>query len=250
MALRNKATIPNGMLAPAGLATGAADPNVQSTVRPAGTLLQPSPGYDTIRLAKNQFQGRGATGGFRPMTFAEDVGGTGAALSVIPGTTSIIEASEWLASPTDGAMIIADRPTEGASGFAQVLHEAYHTIPDMGDRHPDRPRSRAHWLAQFQALRQESPAMAVAAALGALMLLNILARDVERGMGGYSPRGVGSAATGVPAAAASAGGNAADDIAQQTSKSLEQIGETTDKAVADIGRAAESAVTKIENATS
>lgn len=248
MALRNKSAVPAGMLAPSGLGQDVINPGVQSTTRPGGTLLQPSPGYDTIRLGKNQFQGKGHTGGFRPMTFAEDVGGSGAALAVIPGDTSVIEASEWVGQ-SEGAMIISDRPTEGARGFAEILHEAYNTIPDMGDRTAERPRSVNAWLGQVRAMYRHSPAVTVAAAVGALMLVNIIARDVERSAGGYRPRGVGSAVTGVPAAGASAGGNAADDIAQATSKSLEQIGETTDKAVADIGRAAEGAVAKIESST-
>lgn len=248
MALRNKSVIPAGMLAPSGLATGAADPNVQSTTRPGGTLLQPSPGYDSIRLGKNRFQGRGMTGGFLPMTFAEDVGGTGAALAVIPGDTSPIEASEWIGQ-SDGAMIISDRPTEGASGFAEVLHEAYRTIPDMGDRTADRPLSRATFLSRVQGLYRESPAITVAAALGALMLVNIIARDVERSAGGYRPRGVGSAVTGVPAAGSEAAGDSASDIGKATSDSLDQIGRTTDEAVSKIGKAADDAVSKISNAT-
>lgn len=249
MALRNRSVVPAGMLNPSGLAQDVPDPAVQSTARPGGSLLQPSPGYDTIRLGKTRFDSNtGYTGGFRPMTFAEDVGGTGAALAVIPGDTSPIEASEWVGQ-SDGAVIISDRPTEGTHGFAEVLHEAYNTIPDMGDRTAERPRSMATWLGQARAMYRHSPAVTVAAALGALMLVNIIARDVERSAGGYRPRGIGSATTGVPAAAASAGGNAADDIAKATSDSLRQIGETTDKAVADIGKAAESAVTKIERAT-
>lgn len=248
MALRNKSAVPAGMLAPSGLAQDTVSPAVQSTTRPGGTLLQPSPGYDTIRLGKNQFQGRGHTGGFRPMTFAEDIGGTGAALGVIPGDTTPLEASEWV-DAGEGAVIISDRPTEGARGFAEVLHEAYGTIPDMGDRTADRPRSVSTFLGSVQAAYRHSPAITVAAALGALMLINIIARDVERSAGGYSPRGVGSAVTDVPAAGASAGGNVTKDVADQTSTSLKQIGDAADKAVQDIGRAADGAVSRIERAT-
>lgn len=248
MPLRNKSTVPAGMLAPSGLQQDVVNPAIQSTTRPGGTLLQPSPGYDTIRLAKNQFGGRGHTGGFKPMTFAEDVGGTGAALAVIPGDTSPIEASEWVGAP-EGAVIISDRPTEGSRGFAEILHEAYSTIPDMGDRTADRPRSVATFLGNARAMYRHSPAVTVAAALGALMLVNIIARDVERSAGSYSPRGVGSAVSDVPAAGASAGGNVTKDVADQTSTSLRQIGDAADKAVADIGRAADGAVRKIENAT-
>lgn len=236
------------MLAPSGLVQDDPNPAVQSTTRPGGTLLQPSPGYDTIRLGKNVFQGRGHTGGFRPLTYAEDIGGTGAALAVIPGDTSPIEASEWVGAP-EGAVIISDRPTEGARGFAEILHEAYNTIPDMGDRTADRPRSVSTFLGNARAMYRHSPAVTVAAALGALMLINIVARDVERSVGGYRPRGVASAVTDVPAAGASAGGNVTRDVADQTSDSLKQIGQAADKAVADIGRAADEAVGKIERAT-
>lgn len=249
MPLRNASTVPSGMLNPSGLAQDDVNAAVQSTTRPGGTLLQPSPGYDTIRLGKNRLQSnRGFTGGFRPMTFAEDVGGTGAALAVIPGDTAPIEASEWVGQG-DGAVIISDRPTEATSGFAEILHEAYNTIPDMGDRTAERPRSVQHWLGQARAMYRHSPAVTVAAALGALMLVNIIARDVERSASGYRPRGVGSAVTDVPAAGAQAGGNVTSDVADQTSKSLRQIGEAADKAVADIGRAADTAVGKIERAT-
>jgi hypothetical protein len=237
------------MLNPSGLAQDDVNAAVQSTTRPGGTLLQPSPGYDTIRLGKNRFQSnRGHTGGFRPMTFAEDIGGTGAALAVIPGDTAPIEASEWVGQG-DGAVIISDRPTEATSGFAEILHEAYNTIPDMGDRTADRPRSVQHWLGQARAMYRHSPAVTVAAALGALMLVNIVARDVERSASGYRPRGVGSAVTDAPAAATQAGGSSVDDVAKAGSDAMRGIGEAADKAVADIGRAADSAVSRIERAT-
>ena len=45
----NPGVVAQGMLAPSGYFQDAVDPVVQSTVRPFGTLLKPSPGVDSIR---------------------------------------------------------------------------------------------------------------------------------------------------------------------------------------------------------
>lgn len=246
MPLRNRSTVPQGMLAPSGYADTHVNPEVQSTVRPAGVLLPPSPGYDSVRVGKNRFQGKGPTGGFRRMQFAEDVGGTGAALSVVPGETSLVEASEWLGRPEDSfpGVIIADR--EHNPGTALALHEGYATIPDMGDRHPSRPLSRAWFnrLNPSSVLREEyrqSPALAVAMAAGLVGVVYLIANEAERTYRSNRGRGVGSAVT-APASGATQG------AADVSSDAIDKIGEAGDKAVSAIEGAADKAVNAIDNA--
>lgn len=248
MAIRNKSTIASGMLAPSGYADTPVHPEVQATVRPAGVLLPPSPGFDSVRVGKNRFQGRGPTGGFRPSTFAEDVGGSGAALSVVPGETSRIETSEWLPENADsfpeGTFILADR--EHNPGVAMILHDGQHTIPDMGDRHPNRPLSR-QWFAALnptsvlRAEYQKSPALSVAMGAGLVYVAYLIGGEIERTYRSNRGRGVGSQAASVPAGAAQGAGDTASDA-------VEKIGEAGDKAVSAITDAADKAVTAISDA--
>lgn len=251
----NKAVLPQGMLAPSGYYQDAVDPVVQSTVRPFGTLLPPSPGYDSVRVGKNRFQGKGPTGGFRQMEFAEDIGGTGAALAVVPGDTSQIEASEWLPEDEDsfpeGSMIVSDRAQAGssaseASGFAAELHEGMATIADMGDRHPARPLSKSQWLVNpiglFRADYRESPAITVAATGALVCLLTYIARDFERN---FSARRGGGGVAADTAAAETAPVNTATDVAQD---GVKKVSDATDEAVNQIGNATEEAVRKISDA--
>lgn len=240
---KNPSVIAQGMLAPSGYNQTGVDPFVQSTARPAGALLAPSPGYDSVRVGKNRFQGKGPTGGFRRMEFAEDIGGTGATLAITPGDTASIAASEWLPEDPDsltGGMVIADRTLK--PGFAQELHEGLRTIPDMGDRDPSRPLSRSQWLynpiGMFRKDFQESPAITVGATVALVILLHVLATDAERQYRGYRGRGVTAATVGVPAAAVSTGG-------EETSKAVNDIVGAADTAVKRIEQAAEGAVNAI-----
>lgn len=246
---RNRGVVAQGMLAPSGYVDTHPDPFVQSTTRPAGSLLQESPGYDTIRPGRNRFQGKGPTGGFRPMEFAEDVGGSGAVLSVVPGDVEQIAATEWLPEDPDslpeGSVIVADR--SHPEGIATRLHQGLDTLTDMGDRHPDRPLSKNPWLinpvGMFRSDLQERPVYTVIATVGLVTLLSVLAHDFERQYRGYRGRGEGlaSEAAAPPAAAAATGGQASGDA-------VEKVGNATDDAVSKIGKVADDAVSAIEKA--
>lgn len=246
--LKNKGTVPQGMLAPSGYTQGVVNPVVQSTTRPPGTLLMPSPGYDSIRQGKNRFQGRGHTGGFRPQLFAEDIGGSGAALAVIPGDTTAIEASEWLPESEDslaeGSVIISDRQHVSDTSFATYLHQAYNTVADMGDRHPDRPLTKSRWLVNpLGVLREDyrrSPAMTVAGGVALVLVLNVVVRDLEGNYRRYRGGGVASEVTGVPASGAQTAGD-------ETANAVNQIGNAADSAVKKIGDAADQAVDAIKS---
>lgn len=240
--IRNKMTIPAGMLHPAGLRDTTVNPDVQATARPPGVTLRPSPGYNTVREGKNQFQGKGPSGGFRPMEFAEDVGGTGAALSVIPGDISSIPNSGEL--PPADAVIVADRKLK--PGFARWLHDGSDTLPDMGDRTKDRPLSKSFWanLNPTSVLRQEyqqSPVLSVAMGAGLVYVVYLLASEFERQVKGNRPGGVGSTVTDVPADAARTGGNVTGDA-------VEKVGKAADDAVAAIEKATDDAVKSINSA--
>lgn len=240
--IRNKSTVPSGMLNPAGLVDTFVDPSVQSTTRPPGSILQPSPGYDSVRVGKNIFQGKGPTGGFRPMEFAEEVGATGAAMSAIPGDTAQLAETEWLPENRD-SMIIADR--ELRPGWASILHGGQNTIPDMGDRSANRPLSKA-WFARLnpsnvlRAEYQKSPAVSVAMGAGLVYVVYLLGSEIERNV--KRPRGIGTAVTSVPAAGAQASGDVASDA-------IDKIGEAGDKAVKAIEDATDKAVDAIGDAT-
>lgn len=241
---KNRGIIPQGMIAPSGYAQDVnVNPVVQSTTRPAGTLLRPSPGFDSVRVGKNRFQGKGPTGGFRQFEFAEDIGGSGAALAVQPGDTSTIEATEWLPESLEqidpGTLIIADRNWETAAAARQ--HEGHHTIPDMGDRSPGRPLSRMLLHNPIQLFRedyQENPVVTVLASVGLVFLAYMLGEDMERQYRSRRGGGVASEVTAVPAAGAAVAGDTAADAA-------EKIGDAGDKAVAAIEGAADKAVEAI-----
>jgi hypothetical protein len=243
---RNPAVVPQGMLAPSGMAEDEQiDPFVQSTTRPAGSLLRPSPGFDSIRVGKNRFQGKGPTGGFRPFEFAEDVGGTGAALAVRPGDTSTIEATEWLPEDEDsmpeGSLIISDRRAPGS--VAVALHEGEHAPVDMGDRHPSRPLSK--WLVNPAAMLRsdyaENPVITVLATAGVVFLAYIIGNDLEREYVSRRGRGVAAETTAAPAAAAATSGDEVD-------RATQTVGDAADKAVTTIEKAADSAIEAIEDA--
>lgn len=241
MALRNRMTVPAGMLHPAGLDETVVNPNVQATTRPAGTLLRPSPGYNTVREGKNIFQGAGPTGGFRPMEFAEDVSGSGAALSVVPGDVSTLPDTEYLPD----AVLVADRKLN--PGWASWLHEGMGTMPDMGDRTAARPLSTAFWqnLNPTSVLRseyQKSPVLSVLMGAGLVYVVYLLGSEFERQVKSDSRGGVGSAVTSVPASAAQTTGDV-------TSDTIKKIGDAGDNAVKAIENATDKAIDAIESTT-
>lgn len=241
--------IPSGMLAPNGNRQTVVLPAIQATTRPAGSLLKASPGYDSIRPGKNRFQGKGPSGGFREMEYAEDVGGTGAALAIVPGETSQLAASEWVSSDdpyaSAGAMVVSDRGRAQEPSFAMRLHEAYSVLPDMGDRHPGRPRTLATWLvnpiSMFRRDYREHPAITLLATGGLVYILNILARDIESGYRRRSSGGgVATDVSAAPASAVAGTGNVAADT-------IDEIGKTGDRVIREIEKTGESVVSTIRD---
>lgn len=256
---RQYGVVPQGMLAPSGFAQDQnVNPAVQATTRPAGSLLQSSPGYDSIRTGKNRFQGKGPSGGFRPMQFAEDIGGSGAALAVIPGDTASIEATEWLpeslASMPPGSLIISDRGD--VKHTAVALHQGMHTIPDMGDRSPGRPLSRL-LVNPAGALRDEyasDPIVAIVAAVGVVTLAYILGRELERAVMGRRGGGVASETVGAGSEAASTETRTATTngtgVADSAVKAVSDAATAAVDAVKDAGVAAAKAISDAGNAAS
>lgn len=245
---KNPGIIPQGMLNPSGLRQDyLIDPVVQSTVRPAGSLLRPSPGYDAVRVGKNRFQGKGPTGGFREMEFAEDVGGSGAAISVVPGDVSQIASSEWLPESAEqideGSFIIADRNTQ-VGGTAVTKHEALHVTPDMGDRHPGRPLSKMMLTHPVKMLREDyaaNPVVTVLASAGLVMVAWIVGNDLEREYRDRMGKGVVSDTVAVPASGAAVSGDEVDKVTTAIAKA-------GDDAVNAIGDAAKAAVDSVDEA--
>lgn len=254
--IRNASTVPQGMLAPNGYVDTPVDPFVQATTRPPGTLLAPSPGFDSIRQGKNRFQGRGPTGGFRRMTFAEDLGGSGAALSVVPGETSAIDATEWVEGTPgltpEGTVLIADRSLD--PGYASYLHEGMNSLPDMGDRHPDRPltKSAASWVwhpaMMFKDEYRQNPVVAVLAAVGGVMVVTLIANDIEKEYKSRRGRGITGAAETPAAASRDVSDTGVDSVADATKKAVGEIEKVTNGAIDAISGAAKDATNEIKNA--
>lgn len=240
------------MLAPNGYVDTFADPSVQATTRPPGTLLEPSAGYDSIREGKNKFQGKGPTGGFRPMTFAEDIGGTGAVLSVIPGQTTAIQATEYLdggpGMTPEGAVLIADRSLNPVP--ARTMHAGYNTLPDMGDRTPGRPLSKMMAMGQspirlFQKEYKKDPLLAVLGGVGLVAVLVAVANDVEKGWRG---RDLGSAAENSPAETGAAVDKGVDAIKEVTDDAVKAISDASKDAVDAVSKAGQEAVDTVRKA--
>jgi len=179
------------------------------------------------------------------MEFAEDVGGSGAALSVVPGDTSLIAVSEWLPESVDsmpeGSLLIADRTLNPGNAGSQ--HEAQRVMPDMGDRSPGRPLSRLlrNPTGMFREDYAENKVFTVLAAAGVVTLAYILGNDLERQYRSRRGGGVASDVAAVPASGAAVAGTSVNDA---TSK----ISDAADDAVEAIGKAAEDAVDAVREA--
>lgn len=151
------------------------------------------------------------------MEFAEDVGNTGAAISITPGDTAPIEETQWLPNDEgdveEGTMIVKDRGPK--KRYAHVLHEAERILPDMGDRSPGRPRTR-QWLQNpMNVLREDyrqNPVFTLAAAAGIVTVAWIVGNDLEREYKSRRGRGVAGAASAVPEATAATGGDEGDKV--------------------------------------
>lgn len=242
---RNSGVVPAGMLHPAGLSQTPVDPFVQATTRPPGSLLAPSPGYDSIRPGKNLFQGKGMTGGFRQAEFAEDVGGSGAVLSVIPGDVSQIAETEWLPDDEgewgdlpEGSMIIADRGSK--KRYSHILHEASHVVSDMGDRSVGRPISTAFHDARgaFSSEYAKNPVIAVAAAAGVVTVAWLIGREFDRSLN--KGKGATAEVESAPPAAVDTADGAVNKVSKAADDAIKSIENAANKAVDAVEKAAPS----------
>lgn len=196
--------VPQGDLYPSGVPLVAANPNVQSTCRPAGWLFRKSPGFAGVRPGDNRYQDgmRGLGIGFTPMRFAEDIsaqgqpGGVPAILDQdkIPADIADIPGSDMLTS--DGFLdpdYVADNrgpyhgrgndmPTDTTGG-----HRNVHGVADMGDRSMARPLTSSYWFGYvknpvkvFRSDWHDSPLAALALAGIGITVAYVVGRDFER----------------------------------------------------------------------
>jgi hypothetical protein len=199
--------IPSGDLFPSGIRDRIPDVGVQSTVRPPGWLFRSSVGFPTVRPGKNGFQdASGGLGiGFTPMHYAEDITQEGEHHGIpalvdqsrIPGDVTEIPGSEYLG--VDGMMSATDvaqnkGPYHGRDnslpsddGRSAYGHDPHNTLPDMGDRNPNRPLTRAYWMGfaknpttMFRAEWQDHPITAIATAAVGIGLAYVIGSDFER----------------------------------------------------------------------
>lgn len=242
---RNSGAIPQGMLAPAGLSQTPVDPFVQDTTRPPGSLLAASPGYDSIRPGKNRFQGRGPTGGFRPMEFAEDIGGGGAALSVVPGDIGSIADTEWLPENEgewgdipEGSMIISDRGP--LKRYSHILHEASHVVADMGDRTVGRPLTNSLLRNPGQLISEDyrkNPILTVGMVVGGVTVAWLIGREFDRNL--KKGKGVTAEAESAPSAAV----NTTD---KEATGAIDTVGKAADAAIKSIEDAANKTINALD----
>lgn len=247
----NNAELPSGALYPDGLPLVAANPIVQASVRPEGTVFVQSPGYETVRTDKHLRGEHGPGIGFTGIGLAED--------PTDPSHAFVDD--RMVGAHAETHRINPEVPYEGGRALTPVIdhgpgqaptvgdrmHRVYDTPPDMGDREAHRPLTRAQVQRGLyhpaQLLREEwqtHPVTAVVGALAAVALAYMIGHDLERSYrsrrGGHSvasPAGVGAA----PAAAVETAGAEAHKATQVAATAIEDAGSAVKKVTQEAANA-------------
>lgn len=249
MGLGNVA-VPSGAVYPDGLPETYADPDIQSSVRPEGSYFVKSEGYETIRPGKTEFQHNAGPGiHFTPLRFAEDVAMPNSLpvmvdVSTAPDHADIADLPGSQNLTIDGQASEQERILIGESDRSTpvggaVRHRGTKTLPDMGDREPNRPLSQVfHGLADpveaFKAEYSKNPLMALAAAGIGVTLVYMIARDFDsnyRRRGGGGTRTPARDAAAVTPAAADTGSGVVVKAADTAAAVVEDVAKAADKVV-------------------
>jgi hypothetical protein len=261
--------IPQGTIFPDGVDTSPANPVIQATVRPAGSVFRTSPGYETVRRGSHKLQNPTRFGmHFAPVQLAEDIS-TGTALIDKADFTKNADVADLPQSDMldadgklsdDSARMNQGVKLADSSGapVGLMAHPETRTIPDMGDRDPGRPLTVKHLeyyfrnpAGAFRSDYSQNPWMAILIAGGLTGLVYMVAKDFE---GSYSRRNSGGTVGAVGAAPAAAVATAgkevskAADVANDAATAAGQAAKEAASAAGDAASAAGDAAEKVTEA--
>lgn len=265
MPITNPGTGPNveiaqGTIYPSGVDSSPANPVIQATVRPQGSMFRTSPGYDTVRRGAHRMQNPTRFGiHFTPIQLAEDVT-TGDALVDKDAFTKNADVADLPHSElldqdgrlpdemirTNQGVKLADGTNGAPTGG--MPHPETRMAVDMGDRDPDRPLTRAHLegyfrnpINAFNDDYNQNPWMALLIAGGIVAVIGMVAKDFE---GAYSRRrgsGVVSGAVAAPAAGVETAGEQVKEATQVANQAATAAGDAAQAAASAAGDVAEAA---------
>lgn len=251
-----RVAIPQGDIYPSGLPVIPPDPNIQTTVRPQGWFFVQSAGYHTVRPGAHRYQDAYRLGpGFNPMRFAEDISAYDndhglppivnqdaafehADINDIPGSEHLTSdgtlSSNDLVTGNEGVKIGREATFAHHDGVSDI-HAPLYSVPDMGDRDPDRPLTR-NWLDSIlknpvRAFRDEyavHPVVAVLVASGGIALAWNIGKEFERDA---VRRGPASAAASTTGSTVDKGGNVASDLISEAGGAVKSMADTVADAV-------------------
>lgn len=260
LGMTRNVAIPAGDIYPNGVTPTVAPGDVQATTRPVGWLFRHSAGFATVRPGKTEFQDAQHGPGihFTPQRFAEDIGasvdGHGLPLMVdkasavhmadlaeLPGSDRLDDdgtVTPWEAAGNRG-VLLSDSSSAPVGG--KDVRESERTLPDLGDRDPTRPITRAAYGLfhnPVNAFRSDlrSPTMSVLSASAVIGFIYLILSNAEREYKSRKSRGTGAvgAAAATPVAAA---GAATNDVAEAVGKVAESAGKAVEEvtdAAADV----------------
>lgn len=262
--------IAQGTIYPSGVDSSPANPVIQATVRPQGSMFKTSPGYDTVRRGAHRMQNPTRFGiHFTPIQLAEDVVGGTSLVDADAFTKNADVADLPLSEYLDGDGKLPDemirknqgvKLADGASGapVGGLPHPETRMAVDMGDRDPDRPLTRAHLDAYFKnpvnAFNDDyaqNPWMALLFAGAIVAVVGMVAKDFE---GAYSRRrgsGVVSGAVAAPAAGVETAGaqvKEATQVANEAATAAGDAAQAAASAAGDVAQAAGEAAEKVSDA--
>lgn len=264
--MQGYSAIPSGAIYPDGLPLTEANPDIQRSVRPEGSIFAKSVGYETVRPGASRYQhNKGGGIHFTPLRMAEDVGKPGTLpvlvdISTAPDHADIadIPGSERLGPggvADERDRILLGESAKAAPTGGAVRHRGMHTLPDMGDREPHRPLSQvfnglANPVDVFQAEYAKNPLLAVGAAVGIVAITYMVVRDFERSYRSRSAaarKGGGVVTDAAPVAAAPAA--AADTSSNVVEKAADATGSVVETAADAVEAVVDTAADAVESVT-
>jgi hypothetical protein len=268
--------VPQGTIFPNGVDVSPANPVIQATVRPLGSVFRTSPGYETVRKGAHRMQSPNRFGiHFAPIQLAEDFA-TGDALVDKADFTKNADVADLPHSEvldqdgripdemirTNHGVKLAD--SSGAPVGA-LSHPETRMGIEMGDRDPGRPLSKRHIDSYFKNPvnafsddYRQNPWLAILFAGGIVGVVYMVAKDFEGAYGRRSGSSAVSKVGAAPAAGVETAGEqvkeathvaneaatAAGDAAKAAASAAGDVAEAAGKAASDVADAVADAVTE------
>lgn len=251
--------VPQGTIYPNGVDSSPANPVIQATVRPLGSMFRTSPGYETVRKGAHRMQAPTRFGiHFAPIQLAEDTTSGTALVDKADFTKNADVAdlphSEDLdsngrlpdsAARTNSGVKLADSSGAPVGGLP---HPETRMAIDMGDRDPGRPLTRAHLGSYFKnpvnAFNddyKQNPFMAILVAGGLVGLVYMVTKDFEGAYGRRSGSSTVSKVGAAPAAAVETAGEQVKEAASVANDAATAAGKAASEAASAAGDVAEAA---------